>query len=97
MSTLELGRPSGRPPSVGKTAVGMLDGEYWVVNAVECLGVTTERDRAEEALKKAFLEEHGLPEDDRKYLDVRLKFDQLRLTRLGLDVAGFYATNEKKL
>lgn len=76
---------------------GLLNGPYWVVNGVECLGVATETQVAAEAMKKAFLEEYGLPEKDRKNLDVRLKFDQLRLTRFGLDVPGFYATNEVEL
>lgn len=76
---------------------GLLDGPYWVVNAYEVLGVARSAETAEEALKTAFLKERGLPEEDRKHLDTRVKFDQIRLTRLGLDVPGFYATNEADL
>lgn len=77
---------------------GLLDGPYWVVNGGgETLGVTEDAARVEEVLKDAFIEDFGLPAGDRKSLSTRIKFDQIRLVRLGLDVPGFFATNEKKL
>lgn len=78
--------------------MGMLDGPYWVVNAAgETLGVTEDVGRVEDILKDAFLEEFGLPAEDRLILRTRVKFDQIRLVRFGIDVTGFYATNEKRL
>jgi hypothetical protein len=76
----------------------MLDGPYWVVNGGgEILGVAETREKADEALKDSFMEEFGLPGEDRLTLSTRIKFDQVRLVRFGIDVTGFYATNEKRL
>ncbi len=78
--------------------MGMLDNPYWVVNAGgEILGVTEDAEKVGKVLKDAFIEEFGLPDEDRLTLSTRIKFDQLRLVRFGLDVTGFYATNEKRL
>lgn len=75
----------------------MTDGKYWVVVGVETLGITDDESKIQKALQDAFLEEFGLPETDRAELTLRMKFDQYRLQRLGMDVPCFYATNEREL
>jgi hypothetical protein len=78
--------------------MGMLDGKYWVVNGGgETLGVTTLLTRVDEVLKDAYMEDFNLPEKAREQLSTRFKFDQIRLMCSGLDVADYYATNEKEL
>lgn len=71
--------------------------KYWVLWGPEQLGVTDEIGKVEDLLKDAYLEENGLPESDREALGVRVKFDQIRLTKGAFDVKGFYAENAKEL
>lgn len=78
--------------------MGMTDGKYWVVcGGGETLGVTDDEGKVDKALMDAYLEDFSLPEASREQLSTRLKFDQIRLVSGGLDVTGYYATNEREL
>lgn len=77
--------------------MAFLDGKYWIVTGLELLGVTTDEGRVKELLQNAFLEDSSFPESVRQELGLRLKFEQYRLTRNGLDVPGYYADNAPEL
>lgn len=77
--------------------MGMIDKKYWVLYGEETLGVTPDEERVGEILQTAYLAEKDLPEEFRERLGVRMKFDTYRLTLDGMDVPGFYASNEPEL